>query len=214
MKVALFGYRGKVGQALEAALRAGGHEIVAIEMGDPVEVRGCDGAIDFTQPTAVHGNVLACIEQGVPVVIGTTGMTAEQVAELDAKARAAGVPLLIAANFAIGAVLMMRFAAEAVKWLPKAEIIELHHDTKLDTPSGTAKVTAQLMGGNVPIHSVRLPGLVANQEVILGAQGQTLTIRHDTTSREAFVPGVLLALERVGSLAPGLTHGLDTLLDG
>jgi len=214
MKVALFGYRGKVGQALEAALRAGGHEIVGIELGDPVEVRGCDGAIDFTQPTSVHGNVLACIEQGVPVVIGTTGMTAEQVAELDAKARAAGVPLLIAANFAIGAVLMMRFAAEAVKWLPKAEIIELHHDTKLDSPSGTAKVTAQLMGGNVPIHSVRLPGLVANQEVILGAQGQTLTIRHDTTSREAFVPGVLLALERVGSLAPGLTHGLDTLLDG
>ena len=214
MKVALFGYRGKVGQALEAALRAGGHEIVGIEMGDPVEVRGCDGAIDFTQPTAVHGNVLACIEQGVPVVIGTTGMTPEQVAELDAKARAAGVPLLIAANFAIGAVLMMRFAAEAVKWMPKAEIIELHHDTKLDSPSGTAKVTAQLMGGNVPIHSVRLPGLVANQEVILGAQGQTLTIRHDTTSREAFVPGVLLALERVGSLAPGLTHGLDTLLDG
>ena len=214
MKVALFGYRGKVGQALEAALRAGGHEIVAIEMGDPVEVRGCDGAIDFTQPTAVHGNVLACIEQGVPVVIGTTGMTSEQVAELDAKARAAGVPLLIAANFAIGAVLMMRFAAEAVKWLPKAEIIELHHDTKLDTPSGTAKVTAQLMGGNVPIHSVRLPGIVANQEVILGAQGQTLTIRHDTTSREAFVPGVLLALERVSSLTPGLTHGLDTLLDG
>ena len=214
MKVALFGYRGKVGQALEAALRAGGHEIVGIEMGDPVEVRGCDGAIDFTQPTAVHGNVLACIEQGVPVVIGTTGMTPAQVAELDAKARAAGVPLLIAANFAIGAVLMMRFAAEAVKWMPKAEIIELHHDTKLDSPSGTAKVTAQLMGGNVPIHSVRLPGLVANQEVILGAQGQTLTIRHDTTSREAFVPGVLLALERVGSLAPGLTHGLDTLLDG
>ena len=214
MKVALFGYRGKVGQALEAALRAGGHEIVGIEMGDAVEVRGCDGAIDFTQPTAVHGNVLACIEQGVPVVIGTTGMTPAQVAELDAKARAAGVPLLIAANFAIGAVLMMRFAAEAVKWMPKAEIIELHHDTKLDSPSGTAKVTAQLMGGNVPIHSVRLPGLVANQEVILGAQGQTLTIRHDTTSREAFVPGVLLALERVGSLAPGLTHGLDTLLDG
>lgn len=213
MKVALFGYRGKVGQALDAALRAGGHEVVGIEVGDPIDVRGCDGAIDFTQPTAVHGNVLACIEQGVPVVIGTTGMTAEQVAEIDAKARAAGVPLLIAANFAIGAVLMMRFAAEAVKWMPKAEIIELHHDTKLDAPSGTAKVTAERMGGGVPIHSVRLPGLVANQEVILGAQGQTLTIRHDTTSREAFVPGVLLALERVGGLAPGLTHGLDPLLE-
>ena len=212
MKVALFGYRGKVGQALDAALRAGGHDVVGIELGDPVAVRGCDGAIDFTQPTAVHGNVLACIEQGVPVVIGTTGMTAAQVAELDAKARAAGVPLFIAANFAIGAVLMMLFAAEAVRYMPKAEIIELHHDTKLDAPSGTAKVTAERMGGEVPIHSVRLPGLVAHQEVILGAQGQTLTIRHDTTSRDAFVPGVLIALQRLATLPPGLTQGLDTLL--
>lgn len=213
MKIALFGYRGKVGQALEAALRARGDEIVGIEVGDPVAVRGCDAAIDFTQPTAVHPNTVACIEQGVPVVIGTTGMTAEQVADIDARARAAGVPLFIAANYAIGAVLMMRFAAEAVKWMPKAEIIELHHDTKLDAPSGTAKVTAERMGGNVAIHSVRLPGLVANQEVILGALGQTLTIRHDTTSRDAFVPGVLLAVDRIGGLPAGLTHGLDTLLE-
>lgn len=213
MKIALFGYRGKVGQALETALRARGDEIVGIEVGDPVQVRGCDAAIDFTQPTAVHPNTVACIEQGVPVVIGTTGMTAEQVADIDARARAAGVPLFIAANYAIGAVLMMRFAAEAVKWMPKAEIIELHHDTKLDAPSGTAKVTAERMGGTVPIHSVRLPGLVANQEVILGALGQTLTIRHDTTSRDAFVPGVLLAVDAIGTLPPGLTHGLDTLLE-
>ena len=214
MRVALFGYRGKVGQALDAALQAAGHEVVGVELGDPVQVRGCDAAIDFTQPAAVHGNVLACVEQGVPVVIGTTGMTAAQVAELDERARAAGVPLFIAANFAIGAVLMMRFAAEAVRFMPKAEIIELHHDTKLDAPSGTAKVTAERMGGGIPIHSVRLPGLVANQEVILGAQGQTLTIRHDTTSREAFVPGVMLALGRLRELPPGLTHGLDTLLEG
>ena len=188
MRVALFGYRGKVGQALAAALVVAGHEVVGVELGDPVEVRGCDAAIDFTQPAAVYGNVLACIEQGVPVVIGTTGMTEQQVTELDERARAAGVPLFIAANFAIGAVLMMRFAAEAVRYMPKAEIIELHHDTKLDAPSGTARVTAERMGGGIPIHTVRLPGLVANQEVILGAQGQTLTIRHDTTSREAFVP--------------------------
>lgn len=213
MKVALFGYRGKVGQALDGALRTGGHEVVGIELGDPVAVRGCDAAIDFTQPAAVHGNVLACIEQGVPVVIGTTGMTPAQVAELDEKARTAGIPLFIAANFAIGAVLMMRFAAEAVRFMPKAEIIELHHDTKLDAPSGTAKVTAERMGGDVPIHSVRLPGLVAHQEVILGAQGQTLAIRHDTTSRDAFVPGVLLALERLSTLPPGLTQSLDTLLE-
>jgi 4-hydroxy-tetrahydrodipicolinate reductase len=213
VRVALFGYRGKVGQALDAALRGAGHEVVGVEVGDTVEVRGCDAAIDFTRPDAVHGNVLACIDQGVPVVIGTTGMTAEQVAELDSRARAAGIPLFFAANYAIGAVLMMRFAAEAVRFMPKAEIIELHHDTKLDAPSGTAKVTAERMGGGIPIHSVRLPGLVANQEVILGAQGQTLTIRHDTSSREAFVPGVMLALERVASLPPGLTHGLDTLME-
>jgi 4-hydroxy-tetrahydrodipicolinate reductase len=194
-------------------LRGAGHEVVGVEVGDTVEVRGCDAAIDFTRPDAVHGNVLACIDQGVPVVIGTTGMTAEQVAELDSRARAAGIPLFFAANYAIGAVLMMRFAAEAVRFMPKAEIIELHHDTKLDAPSGTAKVTAERMGGGIPIHSVRLPGLVANQEVILGAQGQTLTIRHDTSSREAFVPGVMLALERVASLPPGLTHGLDTLME-
>jgi 4-hydroxy-tetrahydrodipicolinate reductase len=109
-------------------------------------------------------------------------------------------------------VLMMRFAADASKHLPKAEIIELHHDTKIDAPSGTAKATAEAMDGDVAIHSVRLPGLVAHQEVILGGQGQTLTIRHDTTSRDAFVPGVLLALERVHELPPGLTVGLDTLL--
>jgi 4-hydroxy-tetrahydrodipicolinate reductase len=107
----------------------------------------------------------------------------------------------------------MRFAAEAARHLPKAEIVELHHDTKLDAPSGTAKTTAERMGGNVPIHSVRLPGLVAHQEVILGGLGQTLSIRHDTTSREAFVPGVLLALEHVRELPPGLTVGLETLLD-
>jgi 4-hydroxy-tetrahydrodipicolinate reductase len=109
---------------------------------------------------------------------------------------------------------MMRFAAEAAKLMPNAEIVELHADTKRDAPSGTSKATAELMGGDVPIHSVRLPGLVAHQEVVLGGQGQTLTIRHDTTSREAFVPGVLLALERLPSLPPGLTVGLDALLQG
>jgi 4-hydroxy-tetrahydrodipicolinate reductase len=117
-----------------------------------------------------------------------------------------------APNFAIGAVLMMRFAAEASRYLDRAEIIELHHETKVDAPSGTAKATAETMQGDVPIHSVRLPGLVAHQEVLLGGLGQVLTIRHDTTSREAFVPGVLLALERVPALPPGVTVGLDALL--
>jgi 4-hydroxy-tetrahydrodipicolinate reductase len=133
---------------------------------------------------------------------------------VDAAAREAGLPVLYAPNFALGAVLMMRFAAEAAAVLPRAEIVELHHDGKLDAPSGTARATAERMGGDVPIHSIRLPGLVAHQEVILGGPGQTLTIRHDTISREAFVPGVLLAVERVRSLPPGLTVGLDAVLDG
>jgi 4-hydroxy-tetrahydrodipicolinate reductase len=123
------------------------------------------------------------------------------------------VQLFVAPNFAVGAVLMMRFAAEASSHLPRAEIVELHHERKRDAPSGTAKATAARLPGDPPIHSVRLPGLVAHQEVLLGGPGQLLTIRHDTTSREAFVPGVLLALEGLADLPPGLTVGLDALLD-
>jgi 4-hydroxy-tetrahydrodipicolinate reductase len=145
-------------------------------------------------------------------VIGTTGLTDEALVELDGLARQKGIPCFVAPNFALGAVLMMRFAEEAVRHLPRAEIIELHHEGKLDAPSGTAKATAERMGGEVPIHSVRLPGFVAHQEVILGAPGQFLTIRHDTTSRDAFVPGVLLALERLPRLPAGLTVGLEALL--
>ncbi len=145
-------------------------------------------------------NVRASIEAGVPCVVGTSGWDA---GDVDEAAKAAGVPVFYAPNFAIGAVLMMRFAAEASVTSTSAEIVELHHATKLDAPSGTAKATAEAMGGDVPIHSVRLPGLVAHQEVLLGGAGETLTIRHDTTSREAFVPGVLLALERLRALPPG-----------
>jgi 4-hydroxy-tetrahydrodipicolinate reductase len=130
---------------------------------------------------------------------------------VDAAAREAGVPCFYAPNFALGAILMMRFAEEAARTFPRAEIIELHTETKRDAPSGTARATAARMGTDPVIHSVRLPGLVAHQEVILGGPGETLTIRHDTTSREAFVPGVLLALERVRDLPAGLTVGLDEL---
>jgi 4-hydroxy-tetrahydrodipicolinate reductase len=126
--------------------------------------------------------------------------------------RSAPVAVFYAPNFAVGAVLMMQFAAEAAEHLENAEIVELHHAAKLDRPSGTAKLTAERMGGAVPIHSVRLPGLNAHQEVILGAAGQTLSIRHDALSREAYTPGVLLALEKLSSLPPGLTVGLDALL--
>ena len=206
MRVALFGAGGKVGSVLAGRLPAAGHE--------PVDARaaglaGCDAAVDFTRPDAVAGNVAACLEAGVPVVIGTTGFDAE---EVDRGARAAGVPCFHAPNFALGAVLMMRFAAEAARSFPRAEIVELHAETKLDAPSGTAKATARAMGTDPAIHSVRLPGLVAHQEVLFGGPGELLTIRHDTTSREAFVPGVLLALERVRGLPPGLTVGLDALL--
>jgi 4-hydroxy-tetrahydrodipicolinate reductase len=142
-------------------------------------------------------------------VIGTTGFDA---AAIDSAAREAGVPCFYAPNFAQGAVLMMRFAEEAAKVFPRAEIVELHSDEKRDAPSGTSKSTAERMGTDPPIHSIRLPGLVAHQAVIFGGAGETLTIRHDTTSREAFVPGVLLALSRVRDLPAGLTVGLDALL--
>ena len=165
--------------------------------------------VDFTAPEAVEANVRAAVEAGVPCVVGTTGWDP---AALDAFARERGVALFVAPNFALGAVLMMRFAAEAAQYLPRAEIVELHAETKRDAPSGTAKATAALLPGDTPIHSVRLPGLVAHQEVLLGGEGQVLTIRHDTTSREAFAPGVLLALERVTSLAAGVTLGLDAIL--
>lgn len=206
MRVCLFGAGGKVGSILGPALAAAGHEVVDGRAAGP---SGCDTAVDFTRPDAVASNVVAALAAGVPVVIGTTGFDVDAV---DRAAREAGIPCFFAPNFAMGAVLMMRFAAEASRVLDRAEIVELHHETKRDAPSGTALATAAGMHGEVPIHSLRLPGLVAHQEVILGGRGETLTIRHDTTSREAFVPGVLLALERVASLPPGLTAGLDALL--
>jgi 4-hydroxy-tetrahydrodipicolinate reductase len=203
VKVLLLGRRGRVGSVLAPALEEAGHELV--------EATGeADVAVDFTRPEAVEENVRVALEAGLPVVVGTTGFDRDRVAEL---ARTHERPVFFAPNFAIGAVLMMRFAAEAAKLMPRAEIVELHHDAKLDAPSGTAKATAALLPEGTPIHSVRLPGLVAHQEVIFGGPGQTLTIRHDTTSREAFVPGVLLALEKVRGLPPGLTVGLDALLD-
>jgi len=212
MRVLLFGRDGKVGAVLMGALRAAGHEVDGVEVGEPVDFDGFDAAVDFTAPSAVFGNAAAALSAGVPCVIGTTGLGEDDLAELDRHAREQRIPCFVAPNFALGAVLMMRFAAEAARSFPNAEIVELHADTKLDAPSGTAKATVARMGGDVPIHSVRLPGLVAHQEVILGGPGEILTIRHDTTSREAFVPGVLLALDRLRGLAPGLTVGLEALL--
>jgi 4-hydroxy-tetrahydrodipicolinate reductase len=212
VRVLLFGARGKVGSVLGPQLEAAGHEVTGIEEGQTAELAGHDAAVDFTTPDAVLGNVRGALGAGVSCVVGTTGLTEEALVELDGLARQKGIPCFVAPNFALGAVLMMRFAEEAVRHLPRAEIIELHHEGKLDAPSGTAKATAERMGGEVRIHSVRLPGFVAHQEVILGAPGQFLTIRHDTTSRDAFVPGVLLALERLPRLPAGLTVGLEALL--
>jgi 4-hydroxy-tetrahydrodipicolinate reductase len=207
VKVAVFGMAGKVGSVLGPALRAAGHEVVDARDAGPA---GCDAAVDFTTPDAVGKNVALCLEAGVPIVIGTTGF---DLYATDLAARNAGVPCFHAPNFTQGAMLMMRFAEEAAKVFPKAEIVELHSEAKRDAPSGTSKATAARMGTDPPIHSVRLPGLVAHQEVVFGGLGETLTIRHDTISREAFVPGVLLALEKVRDLPHGLTVGLDELLD-
>jgi len=209
MRVAFFGAEGKVGRALVPVLEGAGHTVHGLELGDELDVRGLDAAVDFTTPDAAPRNVRAALEQGVSCVVGTTGWDAQQ---LDGLAREHGLRLFVAPNFSIGAVLMMRFAEQAAQYFPRAEIVELHNEAKKDAPSGTAALTARLMGGDPVIHSVRLPGLVAHQEVIFGGEGQLLTIRHDTTARESFADGVLLALEKLDSLPPGLTVGLDALL--
>ena len=209
MRLAFFGAEGKVGRALVPVLEREGHSVRGIEIGDEPDVAGLDAAVDFTTPDAAPENIRAALEQGVSCVVGTTGWDTEALGEL---ARERGVRLFVAPNFSIGAVLMMRFAAEAAQYMPRAEIIELHSETKKDAPSGTASLTATLMGTDPVIHSVRLPGLVAHQEVIFGSDGQLLTIRHDTTARESFADGVLLALSKLDELPPGLTVGLDSLL--
>jgi 4-hydroxy-tetrahydrodipicolinate reductase len=213
VRVLLLGAGGKVGTALAPRLSEAGHEVTAVGRDDAWDPAGHDAAIDFTRPDAVRANVERCLDAGVATVVGTTGLAAEDLSAFDALARERGVVCFVAPNFAIGAVLMMRLSALAAEHMPQAEIVELHHETKVDAPSGTAKATAERLAADVPIHSIRLPGLVAHQEVLFGGDGQLLTIRHDTFSREAFVPGVLLALERLGTLAPGLTVGLDALLD-
>ena len=173
--------------------------------------------VDFTQPDTALENALTCLRAGVHVVIGTTGFDLQALREAAFSQGEPRANALVAPNFAIGAVLMMRFATEAAKHMAKAEIVELHHDGKLDAPSGTAARTAALMAKASgkpppPIHSVRLPGLVANQEVILGDLAQTLTIRHDTIGRESFMPGVLLAVRQISALEQPLTVGLENLL--
>jgi 4-hydroxy-tetrahydrodipicolinate reductase len=219
IRVALSGATGNVGRALAAAIDAaddlelGGQAAPSLGVSlTEVLRRGADVAVDFTIPEAAAAACETSVSAGVPLVLGTTGLSPDDLARHGDQAAGHGVQLFHAANFAVGAILMMRFAEEAGRLMERCEIVELHADTKRDAPSGTALATAARIGGDPPIHSVRLPGLVAHQEVIFGAAGQTLTIRHDTSSREAFVPGVLLAIRRIRSLPPGLTVGLETLL--
>ena len=212
IRVAVAGAAGRMGEAVVAAVE-GADDMTLTGQADPElgtaladVLGGADVVVDFTRPDTALDNALACVRAGVHVVIGTTGFDVEP---LTAER---GANVFIAPNFAIGAVLMMRFAAEASRHMAKAEIVELHHDRKLDAPSGTAARTAELMQGDVPIHSVRLPGLVAHQEVVLGDVGQTLTIRHDSLNRESFMPGVLLAVRRVADLPESPVIGLEHLL--
>jgi 4-hydroxy-tetrahydrodipicolinate reductase len=217
IRVVVAGAAGKMGQAACAAIEQA-DDLTLTGRADPKLgvtlaelLDDCDVVVDFTQPDTALGNARAALAAGVHVVIGTTGF---DIAELE---NVEGANAFIAPNFAIGAVLMMRFAAEAAKHMARGEIIELHHDRKLDAPSGTAARTAELMaqasGHPVPaIHSVRLPGLVAHQEVIFGDLGQTLTIRHDSIDRESFMPGLLLAVRRVSTLDRSPVVGLEHLL--
>jgi 4-hydroxy-tetrahydrodipicolinate reductase len=214
LRVAVAGAAGRMGQAVVAAVEAA-DDLQLTGKADPqlgvalADVLGdADVVVDFTRPDTALANALACLDAGVHVVIGTTGFDPEPLRT------ATGANVFIAPNFAISAVLMMRFAAEASRHMAKAEIIELHHDGKLDAPSGTAARTAELMEGDVPIHSVRLPGLVAHQEVIFGDVGQTLTIRQDSLTRESFMPGVLIAVRRVPQLTESPVVGLEHLLFG
>ena len=218
IRVAVAGAAGRMGQTVCDAV-AGADDMELVARVDPALDTTLaqalserpDVLVDFTVPTTAVANTREAVAAGVHVVIGTTGFDPGQLSDLsDAKAN-----IFIAPNFAIGAVLMMQFATAAARHMRKAEIIELHHDSKVDAPSGTAARTASLMSdalGDVPIHSVRLPGLVAHQEVIFGDVGQTLTIRHDSTDRTSFMPGVLLAIRRVSALAESPTVGLEQLL--
>jgi 4-hydroxy-tetrahydrodipicolinate reductase len=220
IRVAVAGAAGRMGQAVCEAVQ-GAEDMRLSGRADPLlessladVLADADVVVDFTRPDVALANALECVRAGVHVVLGTTGFELAPLQEAAAAQSAAKV--FVAPNFAIGAVLMMRFAVEASRHMKKAEIIELHREGKIDAPSGTAARTAQLIAGTgatrPPIHSVRLPGLVAHQEVILGDLGQTLTIRHDSLSRESFMPGVLLAVRRVGSLEQPLTVGLEQLL--
>jgi 4-hydroxy-tetrahydrodipicolinate reductase len=242
--VGVLGARGRMGRTVvQAVTEADGLTVAAeVDEGDPRDaLTGCDVVVDFTHPGAVLDNLRWCIDHGLDTVVGTSGFGDERLAQVrDWLAAAPEVRVLVAPNFSVGAVLMMRFAAQAARFFDSTEVIELHHAGKADAPSGTALRTAGLIADarkqaglglprdsttselpgargatvdGIHVHSVRVAGLVAHQEVLLGGHGETLTIRHDSLDRASFMPGVLLAARKIGTLPPGLTVGLDALLD-
>jgi 4-hydroxy-tetrahydrodipicolinate reductase len=220
IRVAVSGAAGRMGQAVceavegaeDAELAGRADPSLGVELAEVLS--DADVVVDFTTPDTALANAEACLAAGVHTVVGTTGF---DLAALEAAAKGSSANCFVAPNFAIGAVLLMEASQAIAAHMPECEIVELHHDRKLDAPSGTAKRTAELIdaaGGNVhrPIHSVRLPGLVAHQEVIFGGEGQTLSLRHDSIDRRSFMPGVLLAVRRVGGLPDRFTMGLEKLL--
>jgi 4-hydroxy-tetrahydrodipicolinate reductase len=242
MKVVVNGALGKMGQETVNAVHGEPDlELVASidrddDLAATIKTTRPDVVVDFTHPSCVKQNVITILSGGANAIIGTTGLSEADLMEIDAAAKANGLGALVIPNFAIGAVLLMTFAAEAAKYMPKVEIIEYHQDKKADAPSGTAIKTAEMIysvnqhinsakldetelipgarGGrkhNIPIHSVRLPGYVASQEVILGGVGQTLVIRHDTISRDSFMPGVILCIRKISQIS-GLVYGLENVL--
>jgi 4-hydroxy-tetrahydrodipicolinate reductase len=240
IRVAVLGAAGRMGaEVVRAVEGADDLELAAAyDVDDTIDLTGADVAVDFTHPDSVMDNLKQCIDAGVHAVVGTTGFDEARLDELrDWLSAAPSVGVLVAPNFGVAAVLMMRFAAQASRFFESVEIIELHHPRKADAPSGTARRTAELIAearagmpampdattqslegargadvGGVRVHAVRLDGLVAHQEVLLGGHGETLTIRHDSYDRASFMPGVLLAVRAVAS-RPGLTVGLEPLLD-
>lgn len=238
-RVAVLGAKGRMGSEVVRAVSAAADLELGptYDAGDTLDLSGVDVAVDFTHPDGVMANLKACIDAGVHAVVGTTGFDEERLAQVRQWLSGTDVGVLIAPNFGVAAVLMMRFAAQAARFFDSVEIVELHHPRKADAPSGTATRTAQLVAearagmppmpdatwtalegargalvNGVHVHSVRLAGLVAHQEVLLGGEGETLTIRHDSYDRASFMPGVLLGVRQIAS-RPGLTVGLDVLLD-
>lgn len=263
MKIAFIGANGKMGQSMmQGVIAAKDMEVVGAvdingvgcdiaeivggekrgvliepDMTEMIKTKQPDILVDFTTPNAVKKDIDVALDHKKHIIVGTTGLSEEELREIDERARKVNRVVFVVPNFALGAVLMMNFAATAAKYFPDVEVIELHHDQKKDAPSGTAIKTLEMMakerknvrrgqadeiekiegsrGGEyegMRVHSVRLPGFVAHQEVIFGGRGQTLTIRHDSMNRESFVPGVLLALRSLGDLTPGLVYGLENVL--